>query len=321
MFEIACPAARESVTATRPLADSLVEVERPNAHLIEIRDEPLLWRLYAQPALRRPVPLALAIALARMRGRLEWLLVSERRRSALAWASTLAGPHATPADVSHLAREHLMERAVQSELTWHPRAARRMPVRGLEHLERVQGEGRGVILATVHLGAMVSLPQALGARGYRLYLSGGSPPAMIRFGPHGRWQKTVRLFAEQAGCRWVHRGGSFETLEALLRRGEVCWLAWDTPGGVAAPARLLDRAINVASGTARLALGTDSPVIPAFAWREGGRQVGVLYPAIDPRDVADPHELNARVAAAVDDALTPRLAQAHDGLAFNRDWR
>ena len=74
-------------------------------------------------------------------------------------------------------------------------------------------------------------------------------------------------------------------------------------------------------GTAQLAMCTGSPVIPAFAWREGSRQVGVLHSAIDPRDVADPHELNVRVAAAVDAALAPRLAQAHDGMAFNRDWR
>ena len=305
--------------APRPARDAapdpLAELERPFAHLLEVRGESLLGRIHARPELHRMLPLGLAIRLAGARGRLEWALPGARRL-ALARAAGLAGPGTSRDEIRRLAREHLVELAIQTELSWHPRAARRMPLHGLEHLERARAGGRGAILATVHMGPMLNLAYAVAARGHPGYASGlitleDSP---LR-GHAGRWWKTQMMWVEEAGCRWVGRGDSYSLLRALLERGELCWLNWDIPGHSTVPVRLLGRTMEVGRGLARLALETGSPVVPGFTWREGTRQVGVLFPGIDPREVADEQELNARMAAAVEEALAPRLAQAHRGLA------
>jgi cytochrome P450/lauroyl/myristoyl acyltransferase len=297
-------------------ADPLAELERPFAHRLEVRDEGWLGRIHARPELHRAVPLAVAVGLARTRGRLEWLLPSARR-SALARAEGLAGPRASPAEVRRLARTHLIELAIQTELSWHPRAARKMPLHGLEHLERARADGRGAILATVHMGPMLNLAHALAARGHSVYGSGGFTldDSPLR-GHHGRWWKTQMIWGEEAGWRWVGRGGSYPLLRSLLERGELCWMNWDIPGHNSVSVRLLGRTMEVGRGLGRLALETGAHVVPGFVWREGTGQVGVLFPGVDPREVADEMELNARIAARVEEALAPRLAQAHRGLAI-----
>jgi lauroyl/myristoyl acyltransferase len=133
--------------------------------------------------------------------------------------------------------------------------------------------------------------------------------------------KTQNVWIEQAGCRWVRRGGSYEVLRALLRRGEVCWMNWDVGGHTVHPVRLLGRTIHVGGGPARLALETGACVVPAFVWREADAQVAVLFEAVDPRAVSDESELDSLVASAVEAALGPRLAQAQRGFAHRHDWR
>jgi lauroyl/myristoyl acyltransferase len=126
---------------------------------------------------------------------------------------------------------------------------------------------------------------------------------------------------EEAGCRWVHRGGSYELLRALLERGEVCYITWDTPGKQNVPVRLLGRTWHVAGNVARLALQTGARVVPGFSMREGNAPISVLFPGIDPSEVGGESEVNGRMAAAVESALGPRLAQANKGIAHNHDWR
>lgn len=261
------------------------------------------------------LPLGLAIRLAGARGRLEWALPGARRL-ALARAAGLAGPGTSRDEIRRLAREHLVELAIQTELSWHPRDARRMPLHGLEHLERARAGGRGAILATVHMGPMINLGHALAARGHPVYGCGWvTPDDSPLGGDGGRWWKTQMSWIEASGCRWLGRGGTYPLLRALLERGELCWLNWDLPGHTSLPVRLLGRTVEVGRGLGRLALETGSRVVPGFTWREGNGQVGTLFASIDPAEVAGEQELNSRLAAAVEQALAPRLGQAHRGLA------
>jgi lipid A biosynthesis acyltransferase len=192
-----------------------------------------------------------------------------------------------------------------------------MPVQGLEHLERARANGRGVILATVHMGRMLNLAHAVAARGYRAYWRAGPTldDSPLK-GHHGRWWKTQMGWLEERGLRWVGRGQAYELLRALLERGELCWLNWDIPGQTttSVPVELLGRTIHVARGTGALALETGALVIPAFSWREGHRLVGLLLPGIDPREVTGEGELYHRLARAVDSVLALRPAQVHRGL-------
>jgi lauroyl/myristoyl acyltransferase len=304
--------------------DPRVVLHPPDAHLLEVeRGGPteLLRRL---PAVHRAIPLGPAVRLAHIRAWLLWRLSPRHRRGALMRAGLLAHPGASRPQVRALARRHLRERTVQRTFAWHPRAP--IPFVGLDHLESARAGPRGVIIATFHMGLMWNLLYALAPHGRPLYVSGGRrlDEPVLR-GRRGRWLKTQNMWAERAGCRFVHRGGSYGVLRGLLQRGAVCWIGWDLPGTSPTSVQLLGRTLEVGGGLARLAVETGSPVIPAFAWREGNRPLGVLFPPIHPGEVDDARELDARVASAYETALAPRLEQAHfppwrPDLAGIREW-
>lgn len=299
-----------TVPAPAPLADRLAELDVPQAHRLVVVDEHLGGRLHAIPALHRPVPLRAAVALAGARGRAEWRLLPGRRALAMGRARVLAPPGAPEAVVERLARAHLRELCVQTELSWRPWDARGMPVEGLDGLEAALAGGRGAILATLHAGPWLNLVHALQARGLRMNLSGGrrqwEPPLR---GHEGRWIKTQNVWAEEAGARWVRKPGSFEVVRELLRRGELCWMNWDGPGTTAAV--FLERPVRVASGIARLALELGTPVIPALVLRRGLGQVAVLGEPVTPGSGDDAAALTARIGADLSARFGPHRAQAH----------
>lgn len=288
----------------------LAEAERADAHLLVVRGSQLAARVQSRPRVRRTLGLRHALRLAALRGRAEWALPGPRR-AAVHRAAVLLGPGAPPADVRRFARTHLVELAMQGELTWRPRDARRMPVRGLEHLEAARRGGGPTILTTVHVGTMVNAVYALAARGHTLYLAGGrradEPPLE---GAAGRWVRRQNMWTEQMGSRFVHiGGGAYAVMLALLERGELCWMNWDPPGG-SLPIRFLGRTVHVRRGLASLALRTGAPVLPVFGWREGPGQATEILPPLDPSDHPDEATLNAALAATLEAAIRPRLAQA-----------
>jgi len=222
-------------------------------------------------------------------------------------ATAFAEPAASPEEVRRLTREHLAEQFLRRCFTLHPDT--HIPVRGIEHLESARAAGRGVIVASFHIGLLWNLKFALAAHGYRLYVSGlAGPPGA---GSKGDWWTAHEAWAEEAGCRWVTLGGSYAVFRALLERGEVCKIEWDIPGRRPVPVEVLGRTLRISGGVARLARDTGAFVVPGFAWREADGPVAVLFPAINPREVEGESELNARIASAFELALAPRLAQAH----------
>jgi lauroyl/myristoyl acyltransferase len=291
-------------TSEAGLAERLAEVERPYSHLHQAHGQGLVGRLYARPELHRAIGLTRGVRLARLRGRVEWWVAPRRRVAARARAARLLGSGARGDAVRRLARAHMVELAIQTELSWHPDAARRMEVRGIGQLQRALAQGRGAILASVHLGPFRNLMQAIAARGHRIYVAGGFRLGELPAGHPGHWHRDQARWLEQSGCRLVPvRGGGYEVMRALLERGEVCWLNWDARGW--APVTLFGRTIGVRRGVAGLAADTGAPVIPAFVWREGDGQVGQLCAPLDPAAI---DEEMARVVEAV---VGPRLPQVH----------
>jgi Bacterial lipid A biosynthesis acyltransferase len=291
-------------------ADRLAAVDVPTSHLFPVREGRLRQALHARPRVRRTLGLRRAVRLARLRGRAEWRLRPGPRRAAIARARALLGPGADPGAVRALARDHLLEGTMQGELTWHPWAAARMPVRGLERLEASRAGGRGAILAGAHVGPMHNLMHALAARGHAPYVvTLRRPDRPLPPGPAGRWIRMQHLLVERAGCRWVRLGEpcTYEVLRALLERGELCWLNWDVPGELAVP--LLGGTARVRTGIARLALETGARVVPGLAWREGDGHAADLLGALDPAVHADERALMEALVSDVEPALRTRLAQ------------
>ncbi len=296
------------------LTARLAATEQPQARRLIVERPGIVALVHGTPALHRLVPGPVAVALARARARAEWRLSASRRAEMRARAAALAAPGSAAPDVERLARDTLREQCVQTELSWRPWAARRMPVRGIEHLDEARAAGAGTILVTVHAGPFLNLIHALAARGHRVYLSGGrsldEPPL---HGHDGLWTKTQNVWVEQAGCRWVRRGGSYEVIEELLRRGETVWMAFDARGDLPVP--LLGRSVGVRSGIAQLACSTGATLIPAFAFSEGLGQAGLLLDPIRPSPGVGAAELTSSLARAVDEALAPRRAEGHAVLA------
>jgi KDO2-lipid IV(A) lauroyltransferase len=284
----------------------LARVEERTAHLLHVRGESPASRVRASGITRR-VPQALAVAWAVQLGRGAWLLPA-RRESARRWAQVML-PGADAATRDRLARRHLVELAVQSELYWHVPDVVGNPavVEGGEHLDAALAQGRGAIVALSHVGPMTAALAALGARQGRIYAvrQAGNYSGVVT-GDEGRWTKYQRQVVEDAGVRLLSRGGVFGALQALLARGEVVLVAWDVPGR--RPVAWLGQEMQLSGGVPNLAGATGAPVVPALAVRDRWRVRVLLAPAL----AADDPDLPRRVAESAETALRTRLPQLQE---------
>lgn len=222
----ACSFSGDYQHVTTSLERRLEELEQPKAHLAELTGQTLPIRLYASARLHRLLPDAVALRLAALRGRLEWFVVPSRRAEARKLTAAIRGSRS-----AKFAQRRLVEDAVRAEVQWRPWMFRRLSIEGYERFEAaLAASGAGVILANLHVGPFLGLVHALAARGFKLYLPGGTWGVPTMEGLRGRWMATQNRWAEEAGCRWVPIGGSYPALRALLERGEICLMAVDVPG-------------------------------------------------------------------------------------------
>ena len=296
---------------TETPAELMARAESTRAREIETTPAGPIGRLYGASRVHRLLPAPIAVGLARLRGALEWLLIRSSRAGAVEVASAFLGLPADDPETRRLGRRYLEEKAMQSELSWRPWAARRMEVEGLRHLKEADARGKGVLLAGMHFGPMLSAHLALAARGFKIYLSGGHPPEeSVVHGYSGLWVKTQNLWMEQAGNRWIHKGNSFVVLREVLLQGGICWLAWDTIG-YDRQTTYLGRKVRVQSGIARLHLETGAPVLPVIALREGWRMRTVIGAPVEFPKGADEGEINEVLGRVLGDLVSPDLAQLH----------
>jgi hypothetical protein len=298
-----------SPTATE-LAARLEEVEAPTAHLLEVRDEPLVSRLRRRGVQRAvPAPVGVAAAAAYARG--AWLARGPARARAIAWARVMLGDDARADAVERLARRHLIEWTVRSELEWRPWLGRRMHVEGIERVDDALRAGRGAIVGLPHVGPQLLLTHALCARGIKPYLVASRERTGPVHGALGGWREFHRRKREEAGSRSVWPGGAFPVARALLERGELLVVAWDVRGRHRVD--LLGRPAWIRGGAAHLAASTGAPLLPGLVWREGARPRARIGAALEPAD--DPGALLSALAADLDAELLHRLPQAHPLLA------
>ncbi|MEP6977128.1 MAG: hypothetical protein ABI948_03655 [Thermoleophilia bacterium] len=290
---------------TTSLERRLEELEQPKAHLAELTGQTLPIRLYASARFHRLLPDAVALRLAALRGRLEWFVVPSRRAEARKLTAAIRGSRS-----AKFAQRRLVEDAVRAEVQWRPWMFRRLSIEGYERFEAaLAASGAGVILANLHVGPFLGLVHALAARGFKLYLPGGTWGVPTMEGLRGRWMATQNRWAEEAGCRWVPIGGSYPALRALLERGEICLMAVDVPGELEVD--LAGRPARVRSGIARLALETGSPILPIVTLRRGGRFVGIIGEPIEPAGFDNPATLTQHLVVVQSPVFVQHPEQAH----------
>ncbi|HSR53107.1 MAG TPA: lysophospholipid acyltransferase family protein [Acidobacteriota bacterium] len=160
--------------------------------------------------------------------------------------------------------------------------ASRFQVEGREHLDTLQSQGRGAVLATVHLGSICMAVMAMGQLGWSVYPfthDSRHDASMGRaLNGYSRW----RLFwiERRCGGRAIYvdlkassasKGlGSLEALQVLRQGGFVSMPLDIPPQLVDSPleADFLDRRCRFPSGPARLAALAKVPIVPYFILRD-----------------------------------------------------
>ncbi|HEY1596613.1 MAG TPA: hypothetical protein VGF74_14555 [Thermoleophilaceae bacterium] len=245
--------------------------------------------------LRGRVPLAVKIGIAELLGRLDrWRRPSELAEARVVTEAIVAGTRRA-GELESIARRRLVSERVRESAFWRARWDRDHAT-GLDNMHAALDQGRGVIVSFCHLGSFQGSIGPLCTEGHRTTYIATNSWFLDR--PDGsawgvRIEHWRRGLARMDG-RIVRMPGTFDTMRALLERGEVTMLAFDMPGR--SETQFLGKRVMLTSGTAKLALRTDSLVLPMRRVRRGLRIVSEYGHPLDPRRHLNAQSLQAELA-------------------------
>jgi lauroyl/myristoyl acyltransferase len=204
---------------------------------------------------RAPLPLATPLVRRRIRrahADPQQLAVARRQME------FLVGAARPDADLDDLARRHLEQMIWRRELRFHPSTLVRQEVSGIENLTRVRGEQGGLMLCFLHHGRFDGLFASLKAA--------GGPPlttvvAPILVDPQEPYLAAHRRLID-LGSTVVPSTVGFAGLRDLVLEGRTLAIALDMPGS--ARVRFVGRDLRSASGAARIAHDTGTPLVLAL---------------------------------------------------------
>lgn len=149
----------------------------------------------------------------------------------------------------------------------------RIRVTGWEHLERAHAGGRGVIVASAHLGPISLVGQMLVARGYQTVL-----PVETE---HTEFQRAVNRARRSLGLQLVPTTAALAIVRALREGKIVGVLADRAVTGVGERIPFFGRDALLPSAHVVLSLRTGAPLIPAFSGRDRGRLTASFEPRLE----------------------------------------
>jgi lauroyl/myristoyl acyltransferase len=249
-------------------------------------------RLKTSTPLRRMIPTRLVLKRAARRAREIWDQSPEGRRDAREVMETIVSGTPRSEEIEELARQYVIERALDEAYTWQPWPTPDIDAESAERLRDVFAGDRGVLLSSCHLGPFFMSVPAIATMGVVPFAVAG--PWFFETPSHDHWGRRLALWQKRSASRMVLSTGSFPILSALLQRGEVIFLFFDMPGS--RETRFLGKTAMLADGSARLAVETDAVVLPLRS-RSIGHRVSLDAGApLDPRDFAGAGELHAALA-------------------------
>lgn len=231
-----------------------------------------------------------------LRNEYGWRRSAEHRRKLTDAMSFLLADSRRVGEVQQLARRHGYETAKRSELLWRPWLITRLKIENVEALRSVRDQGRGVVLSFMHHGPFVGIFGSLARRGVRVHV----PLAPVyfespSFGARGysghRDRQHLRCAA--TGSTVFESTGSYPHIRRLLEHGAVVALAWDLPGRM--PSTFLGRRVLAASGAARAAKDTGTPIVPVHMRRRGQLATMVIGEPVEPALSPDVGTLHAEL--------------------------
>jgi KDO2-lipid IV(A) lauroyltransferase len=190
-------------------------------------------------------------------------------------------------------------------------------IHGVENIDAALASGRGVIMASAHLGSVALVGQILPALGYTMtgLLEPLDPPELHEFFARQRQALGARLLP-------VGTGALRELLQAL-RRKEVLGLVTDRDVTGSGPmVRFFDAQAQFPDGPAALAVRTGAPILIAVSTRKrGGRFDAWIEPLPEAARTGDVKEDVLRITQAIAKRLEYHIASHPDQwTVFQKRW-
>jgi len=225
----------------------------------------------ALPSIPAPLDPPIATAI----GTLAWAASSKTRAAVRANLGVIAPERCTPATIRHVFIEQARNYLEIFKIPRIGAATIRGMVekRGWEHFTDAAAGGRGVIVASAHLGPISLVGQVLSAHDYTVVL-----PIETE---HSEFQRAVNRARRGIGLQLVPTETPLAIYRAL-KDGKVFGLLADRAiTGVGERVPFFGRETLLPSAHVALALRTGAPLIPAFSAREGDRLVASFEPRLE----------------------------------------
>lgn len=192
------------------------------------------------------------------------------------------------------------------------------PVVGTEHVREALSRGRGLILASLHLGGW-EVATAIPSRHVP------APTSVIVADNWLAW--AIDRFREAAGLRVVYRTDSIVRIAGLLRRNESLLVLGENAEDDTVrrlPVRFLDSVAELPAGIPTLARLCGTPVAPFSVLPYGPRRWRVtIQPLVEPPARGEGREGEARMLQELADLWSEeiRLDPEHWAARFPMHWR
>ncbi|MGH2864567.1 MAG: benzoate-CoA ligase family protein [Solirubrobacteraceae bacterium] len=254
---------------------------------------PVAMRIKTSPLIRSVAPTRLVVKRAERRARALWTRSAPARANALVAMDMILAGTSRAGELEELAQLHVIEEAVDRALFWaHPWSAK-LDALSASRLSEALSAPRGVLFSACHVGPFYRLQCAPPLNRRVTYTVPGpwffEPPSPDYWGRRlARWQKGMK-------SRPVPARGSFRVIQALLERQELVFLFFDMPGP--RDTHFVGKRVQLAEGSAQLALRSDALVLPARTRRSGHRVWVELAAPLDPRDFDSVDQLHNGLAA------------------------
>jgi KDO2-lipid IV(A) lauroyltransferase len=227
------------------------------------------------------VPSALVTPIAQIMGTVAYAASPGARRAVRANLEVIAPDRASASLVRHIFAEQSRNYLEIFRLSRTDAATLRATIekRGWEHFTTAHAQGKGVIVASAHLGPISVVGQVLVACGYATVL-----PVETE---HSEVQRAVNRARATIGLEIVRTDTPLAVVRAL-RDGKVFGLLADRAvTGVGERVPFFGGEALIPSAHVALGLRTGVPVIPAFSLRLGNALVASFEPPLELRSTGD----------------------------------